>query len=110
MKIGSKLMFVVLSVTILTALTATAGAFLVTAAFADKKHCEDNGDDNCNHVEKNIKNTAKDECDNHNKIKDHSEHNDITNILVCSIDAAVLKDTALDNSSVFSDTVQPQFQ
>lgn len=109
MKKENKLTFVVLSVTILAALTATSNTFLLTATFADKKHCEDNGDNNCNHVEKNINNKAKDNCENENKISHHSHKNDITNILVCSIDAAVLKDSALDNSSVFSDTVQPQF-
>lgn len=109
MKKENKLTFVVLSVTVLAALTATSNTFLLTETFADKKHCEDNGDNNCNHVEKNINNKAKDNCENEDKISHHSHKNDITNILVCSIDAAVLKDSALDNSSVFSDTVQPQF-
>jgi hypothetical protein len=109
MKRDNKLTFVVLSVTILAALTATSNMFLVTATFADKKHCDHSGDGNCNHVEKNIKNTAKDNCENEDKNSHHSSKNDITNILVCSIDAAVLKDSALVNSSVFSDTVQPDF-
>ena len=43
-------MFVVLSAAIVTALTATIGT-----VYADKKHCEDNGDDNCNHTENNQK-------------------------------------------------------
>jgi|ERR1044072_1974450 hypothetical protein len=109
MKKDNRLTFVVLSLTILAALTATSNTFLITATFADKKHCEDNGDNNCNHVEKNINNKAKDNCENEDKISHHSGKNDIANILVCSIDAAVLKDSALDNSSVFSDTVQPDF-
>jgi hypothetical protein len=109
MKKDNRLTFVVLSVTILAALTATSNTFLITATFADKKHCEDNGDNNCNHVEKNINNKARDNCENEDKISHHSGKNDIANILVCSIDAAVLKDSALDNSSVFSDTVQPDF-
>ena len=109
MKKDNRLTFVVLSLTILAALTATSNTFLITATFADKKPCEDNGDNNCNHVEKNINNKAKDNCENEDKISHHSGKNDIANILVCSIDAAVLKDSALDNSSVFSDTVQPDF-
>jgi hypothetical protein len=109
MKKDNRLTFVVLSLTILAALAATSNTFLITATFADKKHCEDNGDNNCNHVEKNINNKAKDNCENEDKISHHSGKNDIANILVCSIDAAVLKDSALDNSSVFSDTVQPDF-
>ena len=109
MKKDNRLTFVVLSLTILAALTATSNTFLITATFADKKHCEDNGDNNCNHVEKNINNKARDNCENEDKISHHSGKNDIANILVCSIDAAVLKDSALDNSSVFSDTVQPDF-
>jgi hypothetical protein len=109
MKKDNRLTFIVLSVTILAALTATSNTFLITATFADKKHCEDNGDNNCNHVEKNINNKARDNCENEDKISHHSGKNDIANILVCSIDAAVLKDSALDNSSVFSDTVQPDF-
>jgi hypothetical protein len=60
----------------MTALTATTGASLVTAVYADKKK-----DNNCNHTEKNQKLTAKDECDNNNKIKDHSKDNNIDNIL-----------------------------
>ena len=102
-------MLVVLSTAIMTALTATTGASLVTAVYADKKHCEDNKDNNCNHTEKNQKLTTKEECDNNNNIKDHSKDNNIDNILVCSIDAVNLKDTVLQNSKVFGDTVQPQF-
>ena len=74
-----------------------------------KKQCEDNKDNNCNHTEKNQKLRAIDDCDNNNKIKDHSKDNNIDNILVCSIDAVNLKDSVLVNSTVFGDTVQPQF-
>ena len=109
MKSKNLIILVVLSAAIMTALTATTGASLVTAVYADKKQCEDNKDNNCNHTEKNQKLTAKDDCNNNNKIKDHSKDNNIDNILVCSIDAVNLKDSVLVNSKVFGDTVQPQF-
>ncbi|HTH22826.1 MAG TPA: hypothetical protein VL854_11465 [Nitrososphaeraceae archaeon] len=109
MKSTNLLMLVVLSAAIVTALTATTGASLGTAVYADKKHCEDNKDNNCNHTEKNQKLTGKDECDNNNKIRHHSNDNNIDNILVCSVDAVNLKDTVLVNSSIFGDTIQPQF-
>ena len=48
-------MFVVLSAAIVTALTATIGTSSMSTVYADKKHCEDNGDDNCNHTENNQK-------------------------------------------------------
>ena len=105
MKSKNLIMLVVMSGAIMTALTATVGA----TVYADKKQCEDNKDNNCNHTEKNQKLTAKDDCDNNNKIKDHSKDNNIDNILVCSIDAVNLKDSVLVNSTVFGDTVQPQF-
>ncbi len=100
------LMFVVLSSAIVT---ATSGMSLVTSVYADKKHCEDNKNNNCNHTEKNQKLTAKDECDNNNKIKHHSGHNNVDNTSICSTDATNLRNTDLFNSTIFGDTVQPQF-
>ena len=55
MKSKNLLMFVVLSAAIVTALTATIGTSLISTVYADKKHCEDNGDNNCNHTENNQK-------------------------------------------------------
>ena len=108
-------MFVILSLSIATVAMGTTGMSLVSPVFAGGDHdggkkCKDNGDNNCNHTEKNQKLTTKTECENENTNKDHSRNNDNTNILVCSTDAANLRDTALVNSSsVFADTVQPTF-
>jgi len=52
------LIFVVLSAGMLTALTATTTS-LAIPVFADKKHCEDNGDNNCNDKHKTQKIKAK---------------------------------------------------
>ena len=101
MKSKNLLMFVVLSSAIVTALTATIGTSLISKVYADKKHCEDNGDDNCNHTENNQKLSPKDECDNENTIKHHSHGNDY---------ATNLRDSVLLNSAVFGDIVAPEFQ
>ncbi len=110
MKSKNLLMFVVLSAAIVTALTAITGVSLVSAVYADKKHCEDNEDNNCNHTERNQKLTAKDECENENTIKHHSDDNDIDNILICSVDATNLRESVLLNSTVFGDIIAPEFQ
>lgn len=110
MKTKNLLMFVVLSAAIATALTATTGTSLVTAVYADKKHCEDNGNNNCNDRERNQKLSAKDECDNETTIKHHSDDNEIENTLICSIDAANLRDSVLVNSTVFGDLIASEFQ
>lgn len=104
------LMFEVLSTAIVTALIATTGTSLITTVYADKKHCEDNEDNNCNHTENNQKLSSKDECDNKNTIKHQSDDNDIDNILICTIDATNLQDSVLLNSNVFGDIVAPEFQ
>ena len=59
----------------------------------DEKKCKNNEDNNCNDTEKNQKLSAKDECDNENTVKHHSDDNNIDNILICSIDAVNLKDS-----------------
>ena len=64
-------MFVVLSAGMLTALTATA-TLLGQTAFADKKKCEDNSDNNCNDQNQNMK---QNECKIENENKDHSDNN-----------------------------------
>lgn len=110
MKTMNLLMFVVLSAVIVTALTTTTGPSLITRVYADKKHCEDNEDNNCNHTENNQKLSPKDECDKENTIKQHSDDNDIDNILICSIDATNLRDSVLLNSTIFGDIVAPEFQ
>ena len=109
-KIG---MLVILSLSIATVMMSTTGLSLVSPAFAggDEKKCKDNGDNNCNDTERNQKVSAKDECENETTVKYHSDDNEIGNVLVCSIDAANLRDTALVNSSsVFGDLIAPEFQ
>ena len=108
--------FVILSLSIATVAVGTAGLSLISPVFAGGDHhdhggkkCKDNGDNNCNNTEKNQKLTTKTECENENTNKDHSRNNDNTNILVCRTDAANLRDSALLNSSIFADTVQPTF-
>ncbi len=61
------LMFVALSLGILTALTGT-GISQVAPAFADKEECEDNDDNNCN--ERTHKITQEDNC----KAVNENEH------------------------------------
>jgi hypothetical protein len=107
-------MFVILSLSIATVVVGTTGSNIVSPVFAggdhDEKKCKNNEDNNCNDTEKNQKLSAKDECDNENTVKHHSDDNDIDNILICSIDAVNLKDSVLINSSIFGDTIEPVFE
>jgi hypothetical protein len=112
-KIG---LFAILSLSIVAALTGTTSVSLLSPVFAgddhhdhDGKKCKNNEDNNCNDTEKNQKLSAKDECDNENTIKDHSDKNDQGNVLICSTDAVNLKNSELINSTIFGDTVQPVF-
>ena len=112
-KIG---IFAILSLSIVAVLTGTTGMSLLSPVFAggdhhdhDGKKCKKNDNDNCNDTEKNQKLSAKDECNNENSIKEHSDKNDQGNVLVCSTDAVNLKDSVLHNSTIFGDTVQPVF-
>ena len=96
-KIG---IFAILSLSIVAVLMGTAGMSLLSPVFAgedhhdhDGKKCKKNGDNNCNDKENNQKLSAKDECDNENTIKDHSDNNDQGNVLVCRTDAVNLKDS-----------------
>lgn len=95
-------MFVVLSIGMLTALTAM-NLTLATPVFASKKHCEDNGDNNCNSHHNTQKIKSKNECEIENKNKGHSHDNENTNGLVCASQNANLRDSVLVNSSVFGD-------
>ena len=106
-------MFVILSLSIATAVVGTTGSNIVSPVFAggdhDEKKCKNNEDNNCNDTENNQKLTPKEDCDNETTIKDHSKKNDNGNVLVCSTDAVNLKDSLLINSSIFGDTIQPGF-
>jgi hypothetical protein len=95
-------MFVVLSIGMLTALTATTLS-VVTPVFASKKHCEDNGNNNCNSTHNTQKIKSKNHCEIENKNKHHSHDNTNVNGLVCASQNANLRDSILVNSSVFDD-------
>ena len=82
------LMFAVLSVAMLTALTATMASTAIPV-FAHTK-CKDNGDNNCNHTHKTQKIDVKNKCEIENKNNDHSKKNDNANELTCSNDVANL--------------------
>jgi hypothetical protein len=98
------LMFVALSLGILTALTGT-GISQVAPAFADKGECEDNDDNNCN--ERTHKITQEDNC----KVKNEYEHigtmgdpiND--NRFICTND---LPNAANGDDDVFGDSALPK--
>ncbi len=96
------ILLVVLSAGMLTALTATTIAF-ATPVFASKKHCEDNGDNNCNSTHNTQKIKAKNECEIENYNKDHSKDNSNENALACISQDANVRDTVLVNSSIFGD-------
>jgi hypothetical protein len=96
-----------------TVITGTTGMSLLSPVFTggDYHHHDDkkNEDNNCNDTENNQKLSPKEQCDNENTIKDHSDKNDNGNVLICSTDAVNLKDSALLNSTIFGDTVEPVF-
>jgi hypothetical protein len=101
-----------LSLSIATVVMGTAGLNHVSPVFAggDEKKCKNNDNNNCNNTERNQKVSARDECENETTVKHHSDDNDIDNILICSIDAANLRETGLVNSTVFGDLLAPEFQ
>ena len=112
-KIG---IFAILSLSIVAVLTGTTGMSLLSPVFAggddddhDGKKCKKNEDNNCNDTEKNQKLSTKEECDNENTIKKHSDENEQGNVLICTTDAVNLKDSDLTNSTIFGDTVEPVF-
>ena len=112
-KIG---IFAILSLSIVTVITGTTGMSLLSPVFAggdhhhhDGKKCKKNEENNCNNTENNQKLLPKEQCDNENTIKDHSDKNDNGNVLICTTDAVNLKDSVLLNSTIFGDTVEPVF-
>jgi maltose-binding protein MalE len=72
------LMFAVLSIGILTALTATGMSQGQTAFASEKKerYCEDNNNNNCNDVKQKIYQENKCKIENENENKRHSDNND----------------------------------
>jgi len=101
------LMFVVLSIGLLTALTTTISVAAPT--FADKKKCEDNDNNNCNDTHKTQKIDQENKCKIENENEDHSSDNGNLNSLACVNIGANLKDVALIN--IFgTDNVRPTAQ
>ena len=96
------ILLVVLSTGMLTGLAVTTIAF-ATPAFASKKHCEDNGDNNCNSTHNTQKIKVKNECEIENYNKDHSKDNSNENALDCISQNANVRDAVLVNSSIFGD-------
>ncbi len=82
-------MFVVLSAGMLTALTATMisqGA----PVFAEKTKCEDNGNNNCNEVNKKIE--IKNDCGVKIENEDRSDDNSITGDQTVNCQNSIVKD------------------
>jgi flagellar basal body L-ring protein FlgH len=82
LKTKNVLMFVVLSAGMLTALTATMMSQAIPA-FADKKKCEDNDNNNCNDSHKTQKIDQKNKCETENENNHHSKRNDNSNEQFC---------------------------
>ena len=101
-------MFVILAVSIATAISGTATLSLVTPAFANDDHdgqkCKNNGDDNCNKNVDKQKAKGKNYCEIENENKKHSDENTNLNELECINSLANLDETALVNASVFDVT------
>ena len=85
------LLFVVLSAGLLTGLTATM-MYIAIPAFADKKHCDDNNNNNCNDTHKTQKIDQENKCKIENENEDHSKDNTNTNELACVNFGTNLKD------------------
>ncbi|MDW0258065.1 MAG: hypothetical protein QN829_04995 [Nitrososphaeraceae archaeon] len=102
------LMFVALSLGILTALTGT-GISQVAPAFADKDECEDNDDKNCNKKETEQTNDCGITVDNSNN-QGGSSQNTAQLTTICS-DFAANSDDVEDQSQVGQDqTLEPHDQ
>jgi hypothetical protein len=100
--------FVVLAISIATAITGTAAMSLATPAFANDGHdgqkCKKNEDNNCNHNEHEQKIYAKNECEIKNENIDHSDDNENDNVLKCINLATNIDDSLLENASIFDVT------
>ncbi len=93
-------LFTVLAIGMLTAITATTLTSAIPV-LASKKHCDDNGDNNCNTTHNTQKIKSKNHCDIENKNKDHSHDNTNENQLTCINQVANVRDSAFINSSIF---------
>ncbi|MDQ5868112.1 MAG: hypothetical protein M3530_00120 [Thermoproteota archaeon] len=102
-------MFIILAISIATAISGTAAMSLATPVFAGGdddggQKCKKNDDNNCNKNIDKQKIYAKNECEIENNNKDHSDNNDNVNVLECVNPAANLDETALLNSTIFDVT------
>jgi hypothetical protein len=100
--------FVILAISIASAIGGTAAIGLATPAFANDDHggqkCKKNDDNNCNHNEFEQKAKGKNDCEIKNKNKDHSNDNVNVNELECINPLANVEDSALINASIFDVT------
>jgi hypothetical protein len=99
-------MFVILAISIATAISGTAVMNLATPVFAggddhDGQKCKKNEDNNCNKNIDEQKNDAKINCEIENKNK-KSDDNDNVNVQDCVIPSSNVDESALlDNASIF---------
>jgi len=108
MKTIQRGMFVILAISIATAISGTAAMSLATPVFAggddnDGQKCKKNDDNNCNKNIDKQKNYAKNECEIENNNK-KSDDNDNVNILECVNPSANVDEAVLLNSSIFDVT------
>ena len=101
-------MFVILAISIATAISGTAAMSLATPVFAegddhDGQKCKKNDDNNCNKNIDKQKNYAKNECEIENNNK-KSDDNDNVNVLECVNPSANVDEAVLLNSSIFDVT------
>ena len=100
--------FVILAISIATAISGTAVMSLATPVLAggddhDGQKCKKNDDNNCNKDIDKQKNNAKIECEIENKNKD-SDGNDPVNVLECVSPESNVDESVLLNSSIFDVT------
>ncbi len=101
-------MFLILAISIATAISGTVAMNLATPVFAggddhDGQKCKKNDDNNCNKNIDKQKNYAKNECEIENNNK-KSDNNDNVNILECVNPSANVDEAVLLNSSIFDGT------
>jgi hypothetical protein len=101
-------MFLILAISIATAISGTAVMSLATPIYAggddhDGQKCKKNDDNNCNKDIDKQKNHAKIDCEIENKNK-KSDDNDNVNIQECVIPQSNVDESALLNSTIFDVT------
>ena len=89
-------MFLVLSAAMLTALSTTMIS-QAAPAFAEKTKCKDNGDNNCNEINK--KKEIKNDCYVKIENEDHSDHNSISGDQTVNCQNSIIKNNDENNVS-----------